>query len=184
MEAESPAGRIAKTSIIGGIIGALIAGSSGARIPGISVMKRGELPWLISRKVADFRMHLKLAVARRLSDGARIRSEVSGKPIVAWCWPLPSRYCCLLDAHPPRLVSRVISLLTAYRPRFSFFRHFPPSILSMRLSYRARQTKYDSSQRLPRVSVTALLIGSALAEVTLSLSTMLGWFTAMRLWRP
>lgn len=54
-----------------------------------------------------------------------------------------------------------------------------PFYVFIRLSYRARRTRYDGVQRLPRVGTTALLIASVLAEAVLILSMMLIWFFAL-----
>jgi capsular polysaccharide transport system permease protein len=97
----------------------------------------------------------------------------------------------LAVAEPVLLISLMIMLRGLFRGQFPAYGLSTavfyssgvfPFYTFMRLSYRARQTKYDTSQRLPRVSATALLIASAIAEATLILSTMLAWFGALWLY--
>jgi len=97
----------------------------------------------------------------------------------------------LAVAEPILLLSLMLALRSLLRTQFPAYGQSTvvfyssgifPFYTFMRLSYRTRRAKYDSSQRLPRVSVTALLIASSLGEVALSLSTMLAWFLGMWLY--
>lgn len=54
-----------------------------------------------------------------------------------------------------------------------------PFFLYVRLSSRGRRTRYDASQRLPRVSNTELVVASVAADSAIYLTSMMIWFSIL-----
>jgi capsular polysaccharide transport system permease protein len=54
-----------------------------------------------------------------------------------------------------------------------------PFFLYVRLSARGRRTRYDASQRLPRVSNTELVVASVVADSAIYLTSMMIWFSIL-----